>query len=60
VIDLNNEAVEHAQAMIRRYEAAVARHPRNGPLSREQRTQVSNLAHWRRRLASIKTRIEQR
>jgi len=51
---VRQEAIDHAVAMVCRYEQAVGTHPPAGdPLSQEQQAEVANLMHWRRRLTRI-------
>lgn len=49
VLPLHVEAIEHARAMVRRFEMAVATHPPCGPLTVRQQADASDLDHWRRR-----------
>lgn len=56
VASLDLEALEHAVRMVRRYRSAVARHPRERALTRAEEVEVSNLAHWQRRLDAIQSK----
>lgn len=49
-------ALAQAEAMVSRYEFAVALHAPGQGLSQRQRVEVSNLAHWRRKRDSLVTR----
>jgi hypothetical protein len=47
------EALVVAEAMVARYEYRVSLHPESGPTTQRERTEASNLEHWRRRLDAI-------
>ncbi|MFJ3395339.1 hypothetical protein [Leifsonia aquatica] len=45
---MSKVSLEHAQSMVDRYQAAIARHPApSTKVSPRQQTELSNLAYWR-------------
>jgi len=52
--EIRREAIDHAIGQVRRYEEAVALHDvEQSELTRRQKQDVADLAHWRRRLEKI-------